>query len=177
MKSDEFNELQKFGSELSQKPKQEFEKKESISVKQTNEPIEINLSDIFKRIIIGIFKIGKWFCKKIYRFFNLLISKIKRWNNLQKIETTSKFSIFKKKKYAYKIVETKKVKRNKVIIIRRRVPLDLRIGNTQFEPIRKGAVYYLSIKKDENGIDEIKPVAYPGLRSSVWDFPIGRKRK
>ena len=76
-----------------------------------------------------------------------------------------------KKSYSYKIIEIKKQRGNKTIIIRKRVPF-LNINNYKYNLNNINGMFYLS-KKDRNTKDSEH---YFIVKKSVWDFPIDDKK-
>lgn len=174
MSDNEFKDLQNFGKTIEKKP----ENNKKIIVKEKK-----NYSKQFKPILkkklllFGIKLIkntiatGEWIHKKIKTIAN----RIKQRNaNQKKIKFTKKPKQ-KIQKNAYKIVETKKERRNKMIIIRRRIPIDYNPLELQPKKTDLGALFYLTFKNDNN--QETKSEAYTILKGSVWDFPVENKRR
>lgn len=82
----------------------------------------------------------------------------------------------KKKQYkCYKIVEITKQKRNKIVIIRKRVQFEYNKFTQNLNRAKLGKIYYLTLKDGNN--QETKQEAYTILKDSVWDFPIEREKR
>ncbi len=131
MNANEFQELQKFGSNI-EKITDEIIKKEPRKKKIYTLLISL-IKWIYIKIKSSFIKIKNWFVFKI----DLKI--IKR--NF-KIKTN-------KKVYSYKIVETKKQRGNKTVIIRKRVPFYFDINSYKSGLNNIDGVFYLS-EKDRN---------------------------
>ncbi len=153
MNANEFQELQKFGSNI-EKITDEIVKKEP---KKKNYNLLISLIKwIYIKIQSSFIKIKNWFVFKIDP------KMIKR--NF-KIKTN-------KKVYSYKIVETKKQRGNKTVIIRKRVPFYFDINSYKSGLNNFDGVFYLS-ENDRNVIDSEH---YFFVKKSIWDFPIEDKK-
>ena len=160
MSDNEFKDLQNFGKTIEKKP----EDTKKIIVKEKR-----NLSTQIKPIILYLKK----------KTLNIVIRLIKyimatsKWTH-KKIKSIE-FLKHNTQKKVYKIVETKKQRRNKIIIIRKRVPFKY----DPLEPYHKkaniGTIFYLSFKGD-NDI-ETKAEAYTILKDSIWDFPTEKRRR
>ena len=96
--------------------------------------------------------------------------KIKNWcvfkRDLRRTKRNIKSKI-NKKGHSYKIVETKKQRGNKTIIIRKRVPFYFDINSYKPGLNNTNAVFYLS-ENDRNVIDSEH---YFFVKKSIWDFP------
>lgn len=154
MNANEFQELQKFGSNI-EKITDQIIKKEPKKKKIYTLLISF-IKWIYIKIKSSFIKIKNWFVFKI----DLRI--IKR--NF-KIKTN-------KKVYSYKIVETKKQKGNKTVIIRKRVPFYFDINSYKSDLNNINSVFYLS-EKDRNTVDSEH---YFFVKKSIWDFPIEDKK-
>jgi len=101
--------------------------------------------------------------------------KIKNWlifkRDLRIIKRNFKINT-NKKGYSYKIVETKKQKGNKTIIIRKRVPFYFDINSYKSDLNNINGVFYLS-EKDRNTEESNH---YFLVKKSIWDFPIEDKK-
>ena len=167
MSKDEFEDLKNFGKTIEIKPKQKkVEDKNQLVIKKT----KFEIKKFLKVILVKICKALILFFKKLLEGSYRLSSEIKRkyenWN-IKKQSQSNK---------CYKIVETKKQRRNKVIIIRKRVPAKYVSNNLVTKDPNIGALFYLSIKDKEDGGIETSSENYTSLKESVWDFPI-KKRK
>gem|GEM_PF-4809321 len=153
MNANEFQELQKFGINI--------EKITDEKIKKEPKKKKYNLLISFiKWIYITIrnsfIKIKNWFVFKI----DLRIIK----KNF-KIKTN-------KKDYSYKIIETKKQRGNKTVIIRKRVPFYFDINRYKSDLNDINSVFYLA-EKDRNSEDSEH---YFFVKKSIWDFPIEDKK-
>lgn len=154
MNANEFQELQKFGSNI-EKITDEIVKKEPK--KKKNYTLLISLIKwIYIKIKSSFIKIKNWFVFKIY---------LKIFKRNFKIKTN-------KKVYSYKIVETKKQRGNKTVIIRKRVPFYFDINSYKSGLNNIDGVFYLS-ENDRNVIDSEH---YFFVKKSIWDFPIEDKK-
>lgn len=162
MNADDFKELKKFGT----------------CIEKTNEEIikekpkkKINLK-IFLRKIYNLFiSFFRWLYIKTKSIF----IKIKNWftfkKDLRKIKKSIKFRS-KKKDLGYKIVETKKQRGDKTIIIRKRVPFSFDIDSYKSKLNANHSVFYLS----ENDRNATTSEYYYFVKKSIWDFPIQDKK-
>ena len=164
MKDDEFAELGILGNRLN-KSNEEIK----IKKKESNFRFKkINSKFSFKKFLIIIFRkiviLFKCFITKFYNISKNLIIKIKH--------KLVEFNFKRRKNISYKIIELKKEKRNKVIIIRKRVPMNT-IINKKID-LSKPSLYYCSIDSDEikNYCTDI--ICHDKLKKSIWDFPIKR---
>ena len=173
MDNDEFNDLEKFGKVIEKPPEENAikeKKKENISSKKN-----------FKKIALKIFRILFYFAKRLtFKFKKLLLNIFEFFKTKREIRNRYKAVVKKHRKrkdISYKIVETKKQRGNKTIIVRRRVPsyfdtssLVVKSNNAM------GNIYYLSLN-EESGQEnnQIKHDSYTILKKSVWDFPVEDK--
>jgi len=115
------------------------------------------------------------FIKWIYIKIKSSFIKIKNWFvfkiDLRIIKRNFKIKT-NKKVYSYKIVETKKQKGNKTVIIRKRVPFYFDINSYKSDLNNINSVFYLS-EKDRNTVDSEH---YFFVKKSIWDFPIEDKK-
>jgi hypothetical protein len=157
LQKDEFAELQKFGNSVEKKVKLKTEKeKQKIILENITYEKKVDFSKLIN------------YLEKFGEILELIILKIFQITK-DYYEKRQKTKIQKKNKIAYKIVETKKERRNKVIITRRRVPINLPI-NLKQNTIAK-SFYFISIKEDD-GTNKTKESEYKHLKKSIWDFPI-----
>jgi len=171
--NDEFNDLEKFGKVI-EKPSEENtikeKKKENISSKKN-----------FKKIALKIFRALFYFAKRLsLKLKKLLLNIIEFFKTKRELSSRYKAAVKKHRKrkdISYKIVETKKQRRNKTVIVRRRVPsyfdasgLVVKSNNAM------GNIYYLSLNEEpEQENTQIKHDSYTILKKSVWDFPVEDK--
>lgn len=165
MKDNEFKELNIFGEKI--------ERKNENKNCSKNKELKTNKKDIKKKLIRSIERHSKnflIFLKSLYKKIIITILKDTQKKIQNKINS---FRLENKKNIGYKIIETKKERRNKVIIIRKRVPIKLNINiNTRNE---KPSLYYYNLKteKDKNCKSNISE--YIKIKRSVWDFPLEKK--
>ena len=114
---------------------------------------------------------NKWTYRKIKK---AIINVKNRNHSRRKIGLTTRPKQ-KTHRIAYKIVETRKQRRNKMIIIRKRVPFEYNHLVLQPKKTDLGALFYLTFKEDN--ATETRPEAYTRLKDSVWDFPIKNKKR
>ncbi len=167
---EEYSDLNKLREQFEKKPnieKKEIKKPNRIRKNRSTKDYTLQKSLIFtkkysKKIFRNIFLITKKITKTTIK-----IVKIKIENAKKEIEEFNKFN---REKKAYKIVETKKEKRNKIIIVRRRVPIEKKINlkKLNFNP----QIYYYQLKPEENKICEKKIIGHTRLKESIWDFPM-----
>ena len=173
MSDSEYKDLQSFGKTIAKKP--ENKTKECIKVnKKYFEKLKPVISNIKKITIILSIK----FIKAIISFGDWTGKNIKKAKKhriqLKKIKII-KHPWRKTCEIGYKIVETKKQHRNKIIITRRRVPIDYNPLELQSKKTDLGALFYLTFKDDSN--TETKPEVYTQLKESILDFPTEKRRK
>ena len=177
MSDNEFKDLQNFGKTIEKKP--ENTKKIIVKEKENYSKQFKPIFSILKKkvLVFGIKLIkntiatGEWTHKKI----KTIVNRAKQRNTLpKKIKFTQKPKQ-KIQKNAYKIVETKKERRNKTIIIRRRIPIDYNPLELQPKKTDLGALFYLTFKNDN--AQETKHEAYTILKDSIWDFPTEKRRR
>ena len=165
MDSDEFTNLETFGKSL-KKPDDgvivKSKKKNKKFSKKTIKKVSTKTHQLFSFFL-------KWLYKKIHMF---LVKSIK-WSKQQ----TSTWKLFRTKKIGYKIVETKKQGWNKIIIVRKRVPINFNTVELKTKKINPSGIYYLNIKSDESGNTEGISQNHCILKESIWDFKIKDKKR
>ncbi|MCJ7571176.1 MAG: hypothetical protein MUO82_04800 [Candidatus Thermoplasmatota archaeon] len=166
MNANEFQDLQKFGTNI-EKITDEIIKKEP---KKKN-----NLKYFFKCFLKKIYTLLISFIKWMYIKIKSSFIKIKNWllfkRDLRIIKRNFKIKT-NKKGYSYKIVETKKQRGNKTVIIRKRVPFYFDINSYKSDLNNINGVFYLS-EKDRNVVDSEYCFF---VKKSIWDFPIEDKK-
>jgi len=159
---DEFEELGLLGNRLNRNQIQENKnKKKNLKIKINK---KLSIKNLLKIAIKKIIYSLKWLIKKILNKSILLSIKLKEYLEKQKQ--------LKSNKIAYKIIEIKKEKRNKVIIIRKRVPINY-IINTKIR-MKNPSIFYCDIDSEEIKNVNSEIVTYDKLKNSIWDFPIKR---
>lgn len=184
MDDKELKDLQLFGNNIDKKSisVKNIQKNEVeyCKLKQKNPNDKIKFTKILNKIFI-------FSSKLLLRFINFFYHKLKEKKSnishklyLKKIQKRKRLTHAQKKQISknksYRIVETCKRRKNKTIIVRKRVLLPF--GENLIRPT-KGipSIYFLSVKDDENGKQITKPEAYTILKKSVWDFPAQNKKK
>jgi len=160
LSDNEFKDLQNFGKVIEKKP----ENNTKVIVKEKKnfyKQLKPVFSYIKKKTLILATKLLK---------YTIIASK----GIYKKIKST-KLPKLRTQNYAYKIVETKKQRRNKTIIVRKRVPYKYDHLGLNPKKSNLGTLFYLSFKEDSN--QETKSEAYTRLKDSVWDFPIKNKKR
>jgi len=111
----------------------------------------------------------------MYKKIKSSFIKIKNWLIFKRDLSIIKrnFTIkYNKKGYSYKIIETKKQRGNKTVIIRKRIPFYFDINSYKSDLNNINGVFYLS-EKDRN-TDDLEH--YFLVKKSIWDFPIEDKK-
>lgn len=162
MNNNEFQDLFKFANNI--------EKITDKKIKKQPKK-KFRLKYFFKKIFIMLI----YFIKKIVKKINFSFTKIKDWlifkKDLMIIKKNFNFKI-KRKCYSYKIVETKKQRGNKTIIVRKRVPFYFDINSFKSSFNDFNSVFYLSGKDRKEGDSN----NYFFKKNSIWDFPVEEKR-
>jgi len=167
LSDNEFKELQNFG-----KNEEKIVDKNKITVdyKTVIKKFLVFLINNFKKIIYFLIKETKL----LFNFLNLFLKEY--FNKRKKKKIIIKYKL-KDPVFGHKIVEIKKQRRNKTIIIRKRVPFFYDTKNIQPKINKNAALFYMALKTDKNGNHETKPETYTHLKESVWDFPIEKRKK
>lgn len=153
MPDDEFKDLDVFGKRFNQN--KENIKQEKRSITKNNNLVE--RKTFLKKIIKSLGREILFFCRL---FFKKKFSYIK--SNI--IMYTSN----KQRSSGFKIVETKKQRKNKVIITRKRIPIKSTI---RFKKnIASSCLYFFNLD-NKNELDEPKIKGHTILKESIWDFP------
>jgi len=174
----ELQDLQLFGNKI-EKPliKQEGKKKISHDFSYEKKPIKKHIlkkyfSIIRKKLPIISYQIlkkliilSKWILKKII----IIETKIQIWIINKKYKSLKNKKEIKK---TYQLIETRKKRRNKIIIVRKRVLIPYDIQKLTSKKPDIGTIYYMALKEDEDDKQKTKPEAYTKLKDSVWDFPV-----
>lgn len=171
MSDNEYKDLQSFGRTIEKK--QEIKTKEKKSFIQTIKPAIIYFKKVAKIVVIKLWKITFTISKWIYKKIKRVATKIKTRKQYRRKIRFVMQPRQKKQKIAYKIVETKKQRRNKIVITRKRIPFEYNPLEVQPKKTELGALFYLTFKGDD--AEETKPEAYTRLKESIWDFPIKKK--
>lgn len=169
MGDNEFSDLEKFGKVL-EKPSVENSPKEKkkgeVLPKKDLKKLALKILKSLWRFVKILAKKTKDFLVKIFVFLKTKRQIRRRYKEVIKRNKKSN-------NVSYKIVETKKQRGNKTIIVRRRVPSYFDIKNPIPKTHLMGSIYYLSLDKDSE--NEVRNASYTILKKSVWDFPIEDK--
>lgn len=166
MKEEEYADLNVLKKRFDQKTNENHNK-----IKKKRKNFEIKLENkSFKKTLI---RYATSFFKNLFSFSKKTTKKIIEISSKQHKKVRKHVNEYiknKQKNIAFKIVETKKEKRNKVVIVRKRVPIESSIN---FKPIdSRPSLYYCSLHPEENKFCEKKIIGHVKLEKSVWDFPI-----
>ena len=167
MSDEEFQDLQNFGKTI-----------EKIQNVKKDIKVELKQKEIKKIKIFDKEKLG-YFVKKIFK--NMIFTKIrlaKHCKNLffkmQKLKKIKNVSLKRQKNYVkcYRLVERRKQRRNKTIIVRRRMPFkigfeDIGLGRSDLENL-----IHLTFESGVYFNTERPSTSDHKLKESVWDFKI-----
>lgn len=165
MKEDEYANLNELNKVFEQKTIKEIsnKKKEKKIPKFDKKTLAKKIVNFSKKFLKKSYEVTKKLSKKI-----LLIVKTK-YNSAKK--QIIEYNEARKGKIAYKIVETKKEKRNKIIIVRKRVPINTHLNNKISNNLNP-SIYYCRLKPEEKNICEKNIIGHTRLKKSIWDFPM-----
>ena len=182
MDDNEFQELQMFGHGIDVKLEEKTKipeitkpdfKKLKIKKGKTNyvryfKKALIWLCEIFKRFGKKLGYKTKTFFSSVNEKFCNFFKKISLWKNNRQTYSLKKSLKQNSDHIGYKIVEFKKEKRNKIVVVRKRIPYIFNPANISNKKTEMGSMYYLSLTgEDENPQSE----SYIRLKKSIWDFP------
>jgi hypothetical protein len=119
---------------------------------------------------------------KVLKISILFLKKLKRWSIKLLRIVIQKYSVFiskrqKKSDIFLKIVETKKQRGNKVILVRKSVPYKYIPEKICYNKPNLNSLYYLSVNAKDDGTINIDKENYTSLKESIWDFQIELKKK
>jgi hypothetical protein len=170
LSNSEFNDLEEFGK-IIEKPEKKDNTREKKKIK-----ISLDL-----QVIIVIFIKFFYFIKKLLIKIKVLVLNILAYFRIKKeMKKRCRESFTKRnrknKHHGYKIIETKKQRGNKTVIVRKRVPFYLDNLNLVKKYSTRGIIYYLSLNEEtEQDCAQVKHNSYTILKKSVWDFPVKDK--
>jgi len=179
----EFQDLKMFGSYIEKKPVNTPVKKIKIN-KKTSYQIKPNKKYDLKKIFILLKKKIPVYAHKFLKIIKTIYYAFKRkivdFNHRILLFKTRREIISKNKhigeKRGYKVVEICKHRRNKTVIIRKRVFNQLELWPLKSAKNDKPALFYLTLNENE-GQQENEPETYIRSKKSVWDFPVDYKEK
>lgn len=185
MDDKEFKDLQLFGNTLEKKSTNHTKnikknQNNSIRIKPKSDFNLITFLEMLKKkaifLICCLLKIARFILVKLKE--KQACSKNRRY--LKKLQKRKQSNVSQKNrgniKKAYRIVETCKRRRNKIIIIRKRVLVPFESQYIQPTKADIPALFYLTFKDDEQGKQMSRPEAYTILKKSAWDFPVKHKK-
>ena len=172
MSNDEFSDLEKFGKVIEKPP----EKEKTRVKKKEKKNVQIDWGKITKSDLSKLFCFLRNIAVKIKQKFLKLISLIKTKREIRKRYKAIVKRNKNRKDIGYKIVETKKQRGNKTVIVRRRVPIYFDTSKLVAKPSSMGSIYYLRLDEESKNLENtVKHNSYDILKKSVWDFPIEDK--
>lgn len=161
MTEGEFEELNKLGNKIVQKNNKKNNKNKKLKLKIKKISIKSN-----KKISVKIL-LKKIFRKTKIQFRNI-INYLKRINPISSLKLKA-LNLEKRNNKAYKIVESKKQRRNKVIIVRKRVPINNKIESKIVK--NSACFYYINLDSDDKKDGILQINRHISLKKSIWDFP------
>ena len=172
MDSNEFGDLEKFGKVIERPPEKE---KVKVKKKVKRNP-DVTFKKVSFKILNKLFYFVRRVAVKIKSLFVKLNVILKEKREIRKRYRLAVKRHRKKKDTCYKIIETKKQRGNKTIIVRRRVPACFDTSDLVPKTSSMGSIYYLSLDEEsEKQNIQVKHDSYTILKKSVWDFPIEDK--
>ena len=171
MNEKELKDLQLFGNTI-EKPVKKIEKSNNIIFIKPNKNKSNNITvcDIKKNTCKIIYNISKKFILYITAFTKKIFTTIQIF--YIRIKNKKKLSYNHKNKKTYRLVETCKKRKNKTIIIRKRISVPY--YNPVIYPKKSdiGTIYYVSLKDNDKVQQKTKTEAYTKLKDSLWDFRV-----
>jgi len=184
----ELQDLQMFGNKIEKNPEIHQEKKT-----KNNHDHSKKIKPVAKYTFENFIRLLRKKIPVIYYKLLNLIRFITKWTKKTTISIIFRIRLWKRNRIAisrksqielkkvYRLVEKCKQRRNKTIIIRKRVLVPFETQEIKSGPPDLGALFYLTFKADEKDQQETRSEAYTQLKNSVWDFPVkhegNRKRK
>ena len=166
MKEEEYADLnvlkKRFDQKSNEKPNRIKKERKKFEIQLENKSLKKTFIKYANSFFKNLFYFSKTINKEIYKISYKEYEKVKK-----RIDV---FIKSRQKNIAFKIVETKKQKRNRVIIVRKRVPIGSKIDFTPTDS--RPSIYYCSLNPEENKSCEKKIIGHVKLKKSIWDFPI-----
>lgn len=186
MDDKEFKDLQLFGKTIEKKPVDHTKniknnKNHLMQIKKVNNSkSKKHLKLLCYKTCVFIHKLPKN-VKTIFMKLKEKNLELKNTRYIKKIHKKKTLIACKKNdseiKKVYRLVETCKKRRNKTIIIRKRLLVPLKTYYMQPGAIDTPALFYLTFKDTDECKNVVKPEAYTILKKSIWDFPVKNKKK
>jgi hypothetical protein len=162
LSGDDYQELQKFGSNIKEK---QMVKKEARTKKYKS---------AICRILKFINTTGQWTNKKL----NGTIDRLHHWKKQVRSKSSEIRLNQTKQSPRYKLVEVRKQRGNKTIVIRKLIPI--KYGNGEIKQHQKIVQQTLFDLQSEFGVDctyETRAIPDRSLKSSIWDMPVESEEK
>jgi hypothetical protein len=188
LSGDNYQELQKFGSNIKEKQKENSKKraktrylifkkfgrtikKERIVKKEARTK---KYKSAISRILKFINTTGQWTNKKL----NGTIDRLHHWKKQVRSKSSEIRLNQTKKNPRYKLVEVRKQRGNKTIVIRKRIPIKYGNGEIkQHQKIVQQTLFDLQFEFDGNCTYETREIPDRLLKSSIWDMPVESEEK
>ncbi len=188
MSGDNYQELQKFGSNIKEKQKENSKKRaktkylifkeigRTIKEKQIvkKESRTKKYEGAIGRILKFINTTEQWTNKKL----NGTIDRLHHWKKQMRFKSSEIRLNQTKQNPRYKLVEIRKQRGNKTIVIRKRIPIKYDNGEIkQHQKIVQQTLFDLQFEFGGNCIYETRAIPDRQLKSSIWDMPVESEEK
>jgi len=188
LSGDNYQELQKFGSNIKEKQKENSKKKAKTrylifkefgrTIKEKQIVKKESRNKKYKSAIGGILKFinttEQWTNKKL----NDTIDRLHHWKKQVRSKSSEIQLTQTKQSPRYKLVEIRKQRGNKTIVIRKRIPI--KYGNGEIEQHQKivqQTLFDLQYEFGGNCVYETRAIPDRQLKSSIWDMPVESEEK
>lgn len=188
LSGDNYQELQKFGSNIKEKQKENSKKRAKErylifkefgrTIKERGIVKKEARTKKYKSAIDGILKFinttGHWTNKKL----NDTIDRLHHWKKQERSKSSEIRLNQTKQNPRYKLVEVRKQRGNTTIVIRKRIPI--KYGNGEIKQHQKIVQQTLFDLQSEFGGDctyETRNIPDGPLKSSIWDMPVESEEK
>jgi hypothetical protein len=188
LSGDNYQELQKFGSNIKEKQKENSKKKAKTrylifkefgrTIKEKQIVKKESRNKKYKSAIGGILKFinttEQWTNKKL----NDTIDRLHHWKKQVRSKSSEIQLTQTKQSPRYKLVEIRKQRGNKTIVIRKRIPIKYDNGEIkQHQKIVQQTLFDLQFEFGGNCIYETRAIPDRQLKSSIWDMPVESEEK
>jgi len=188
LSGDNYQELQKFGSNIKEKQKENSKKKAKTrylifkefgrTIKEKQIVKKESRNKKYKSAIGGILKFinttEQWTNKKL----NDTIDRLHHWKKQVRSKSSEIQLTQTKQSPRYKLVEIRKQRGNKTIVIRKRIPIKYDNGEIkQYQKIVQQTLFDLQFEFGGNCIYETRAIPDRQLKSSIWDMPVESEEK
>jgi len=162
LSGDNYQELQKFGSNIKEK---QIVKKEARTRKYKS---------AIGRILKFIDTTGQWTNKKL----NGTIDRLHHWKKQVRSKSSEIRLNQTKQSPRYKLVEVRKQRGNKTIVIRKLIPIKYGSGEIrQHQKIVQQTLFGLQSEFGKECTYETREIPDRQLKSSIWDIPVESEEK